>query len=101
MVVFGDDLRLIETIMKVELDPKFDRPISKLPQDTKDMLIANNYSLLMKINIPELSRLNTQKGLFLWDFLGCLSSLIVKNHIGIRLVFKHYVSEQTAENNFV
>jgi hypothetical protein len=42
-----------------------------------------------------LSRLNAQSGSFILDFRGILNKIIIKNNIGIRLVFKHTKDEKT------
>jgi len=85
-----DDFEIMEIVMRYPPRGMF----SGLSQDIIDKLAASNYSQLIRVNIPELSRLNAQKGLFLWDFCGVLQSQIIKNHIGIRLVFKHSKGER-------
>lgn len=64
------------------------------PEYVTDMLEKNNGGLLFKLDIPELSRLNAQKGAFLWDMCGTLKDLIRISGMGIRFVFRHTPGEK-------
>jgi len=67
---------------------------SSLPKILVDKLIANDYNQLLLLNIPQLSRLNAQKGAFLWDMEGLLKYQLYFGRIGIRFVFKHTEGER-------
>lgn len=59
-----------------------------------DALSKNNGSLLIKPNIPHLSRLNAQNGAFLWDVGGVLNQLIHICEVGVCFVFQHTPDEK-------
>lgn len=57
-------------------------------------LDKNKGSLLLKPDILQLSRLNAQKGAFLWDMGGILNELIHICDVGACFVFKHTSNEK-------
>jgi hypothetical protein len=67
-----------------------------LSQDLRDKLTDNEYSQLIQIDIPQLSRLNAQGGAFLWDVAGLLKQQLTWRIIGARFVFKHTGNERNA-----
>jgi hypothetical protein len=67
---------------------------SGLNENMKSKLVQNNYSQLMKIDVPLLSRLNAQDGAFLWDVAGLLKQQLTWRVIGTRFVFKHNCDER-------
>lgn len=64
--------------------------------ETLDRFIANEYSLFLHFDMPELSRLNAQNGAFLWDFCGTLNRLTNDFSIGTCLVFQHNENERNS-----
>jgi len=66
---------------------------SGLSTDIADMLVKNEYSQLIKIDIQQLSRLNAQNGAFLWDIAGLLPQQLLWDSIGASFVFKHIDDE--------
>ena len=68
---------------------------ASVPEGMTDKLTTNNGSLLFKPDMPELSRLNAQKGLFIWDIGGTLNTLIEVSGAGIRFDFKHTSDERS------
>ncbi len=66
--------------------------------DIPEQMVSNfeklNGNLLVCPEIPQLSRLNAQKGAFLWDMGGSLQEQINFSGVGVRLVFKHTLNEK-------
>lgn len=65
-----------------------------IPDYMTSFLKKQKGNLLVCPEIPQLSRLNAQKGAFLWDMGGSLQEQINFSGIGVRLVFKHTLNEK-------
>lgn len=68
--------------------------LDDIPDHMTSFLNKQNGNLLVCPEIPQLSRLNAQKGAFLWDMGGSLQEQINFSGIGVRLVFKHTLNEK-------
>lgn len=58
-------------------------------------LEKRSFNLLTIPKIPKLSRLNAQKGAFLWDLGGMVSQMLNRGEFGIRFVFRHTKGEKS------
>ena len=85
-----EDIKELQDILKTNFFDCF----NKLPQSLQDKLTENYYSQLLQIDIPQLSRLNAQKGAFLWDICGLLKQQLRWRIIGTQFVFKHIPDEK-------
>ena len=86
-----NDLRELQNILETNFFGCFE----KLPQSLQDKLVKNNYSQVLQIDIPQLSRLNAQNGAFLWDVCGLLTQQLRWRIIGTQFVFKHTPDEKS------
>jgi len=77
----------------VILQALIESSIEQFDDDIKRYLICNNYNPLIVVKIPELSRLNAQKGAFIWDIHGTLDCATNEMGVGYRFVFKHSDNE--------
>jgi hypothetical protein len=89
-VFTNDDIEELREVLRTDFFGCF----SGLPQDIQEDIVKNDYSQLIKIDIPQLSRLNAQSGAFLWDVCGLLPQQLSWRSIGIRFVFKHTQGEK-------
>lgn len=71
-------------------------PLKNPSEHITAALEKNHGSLLIRLDIPELSRLNAQKGAFLWDIGGSLHDRIMRSGFGCCFVFRHTPDEKAA-----
>lgn len=71
-------------------------PLENPSEYIQTALEKNHGSLLIRLDIPELSRINAQKGAFLWDLGGSLHERIMRSGYGCCFVFRHTPDEKDA-----
>ena len=84
----------IERLQHLNLNPP-EKLIKMMPKAILTKLIENGGSLLLQLDVPQLSRFNAQCGAFLWDMGGLLKKQLNHACIGIRFEFRHTIDERS------